>query len=128
MNYGIIKRTIGWILLFETAFFLVPVLTALIYGEKEVYDFLIATLSCALVGGVLLIGKPKKNTVYAREGFVIVALCWVVLSLFGALPLYLSEKYLSILYALYMKSQILTIQSFFDADSYIRSAFWHAYG
>ena len=101
MNYGIIRRTIGWILLFEAVFFLVPVLTALIYGEKEVYDFLIAALSCALVGGLLLIGKPKKSTVYAKDGLVIVALCWVVLSLFGAMPLYLSKTYPTYIDALF---------------------------
>ncbi len=84
MNYRIIKRTIGWILLFESAFFLVPILTALIYGEKAVTDFLIAMLSCVAVGALMLIGKPKKNTIYAKEGFVIVALCWIALSLFGA--------------------------------------------
>ena len=44
MNYAIIKRIIGWILLFESAFFLVPIATGLIYREKEVYDFLIALL------------------------------------------------------------------------------------
>ena len=56
MNYRIIKRTIGWILLFEGAFFLVPILTALIYGEKEVADFCIAMLSCVAVGALMLIG------------------------------------------------------------------------
>lgn len=101
MNYRIIKRTIGWMLLFEGAFFLVPILTALIYGEKEVTDFLIAMLSCVALGALLLIGKPKKNTIYAKEGFVIVALCWIALSLFGALPLYLSGKYPTYIDALF---------------------------
>ena len=40
MNYGIIRRTIGFLLLFETVFFCVPVITALVYREKAVYDFL----------------------------------------------------------------------------------------
>ena len=66
MNYGIIKRILGWILLFEAAFFLVPTLTAVIYDEKEVYDFLIAVLACVAVGGLLLIGKPKSYAVYAK--------------------------------------------------------------
>ena len=101
MNYRIIKRTIGWILLFEGAFFLVPILTALIYGEKEVTDFCIAMLSCVAVGALMLIGKPKKNTIYAKEGFVIVALCWIALSLFGALPLYLSGGYPTYIDALF---------------------------
>ena len=93
MNYGIIKRTVGWILLFEATFFLVPVFTAVIYREKEAYDFLIALFSCVALGSVLLIGKPKNTSIYAKEGFVIVALCWITLSLFGALPLRLSQTY-----------------------------------
>lgn len=101
MNYAIIKRIIGWILLFESAFFLVPIATGLIYREKEVYDFLIALLCALAVGGILLIGKPKSTAVYAKEGFVIVALCWIALSLFGALPLRLSGGYSTYIDALF---------------------------
>ena len=101
MNYGIIKRILGWILLFEAAFFLVPTLTALIYDEKQVYDFLIAMLACVAAGGLLLIGKPKSYAVYAKEGFVTVALCWVALSLFGAVPLRISGAYPTYIDALF---------------------------
>ena len=101
MNYGIIKRTIGFLLLFEAIFFLVPICTALIYQESEVYHFLIALLCCLGVGGLLLIGKPKSNAVYAKEGFVIVALCWIILSLFGALPLRFSGAYKTYIDALF---------------------------
>ena len=41
MNFGIIKKTVGWILLFEAAFFLVPLITAAIYWEKDFFTFLI---------------------------------------------------------------------------------------
>lgn len=60
MNFGIIKRTIGWLLLFETAFFLVPLITALCYQEEEVYDFLATMIFCAAVGLCYLSVNPKR--------------------------------------------------------------------
>ncbi len=90
MNFGIIKRTVGWILLFEAAFFLVPLITAAIYWEAEFFAFLICMGICAALGGLCLIGKPKSDKIYAKEGFIITALCWIVLSAFGALPFVLA--------------------------------------
>lgn len=87
MNYSMIVYLLGWILNFEAIFLAIPALTAIIYGEGEVLSFLITIGICLLIGLlVTLMRKPKKKTIYAREGFVIVALSWVVLSIFGALP------------------------------------------
>lgn len=86
MNFSIIKRTLGWILIFEAVFFLVPLITAAVYREREFFDFLMSMAICGSLGGLCLIGKPKNNEIYAKEGFVITALCWIVMSLFGALP------------------------------------------
>ena len=90
MNFGIIKRTLGWILLFEAIFFIVPIITGLIYLETQTWSFVWTALICAGVGGLLLIGKIKSTTMYAREGFVVVAGSWILMSLFGALPFVLS--------------------------------------
>lgn len=90
MNFRVIKRTLGFLLIFEAVFFLVPLLTALVYGEQEGVDFLICILICLAVGWLLTLGKVKNQTVYAKEGFVIVALSWIVMSLFGALPFWIS--------------------------------------
>ena len=90
MNYRMIKYTLGWVLLFEAGFFLVPMITALVYGETEFWDFLLSAAFCMSASGLLLIGKPKSRVLYAREGFVIVSLCWVLLSIFGAFPFVLS--------------------------------------
>ncbi len=87
MNYSMIVYLLGWILNFEAIFLVIPALTAVIYGEGEILSFLITIGICLLIGlSATLIRKPKKKTIYAREGFVIVALSWVVLSIFGALP------------------------------------------
>ena len=81
-----IRYTLGWLILFESIFFAVPMITAVVYWENAFFAFLISALICAVLGTALVIKKPKDNTIYAREGFVIVSLCWVALSIFGALP------------------------------------------
>ncbi len=86
MNYRMIKYVLGWVMLFEAGFFAVPLICALIYGEREAISFLLSMLICACVAFVMFIGRPKSRALYAREGYVIVSLCWVMLSAFGALP------------------------------------------
>ena len=101
MNYRIIKRTLGWLLLFETVFFSVPVITALVYGEKEIYHFLLTMAGTAVLGGLCLIGKSKDDKLFAKEGIVITAASWIFLSLFGAIPLYSTGSYPTYIDALF---------------------------
>ena len=101
MNYRMIKYTLGWVMLFEACFFAVPTVCAAVYGEKEIFAFLISAAICAAVALLLFIGKPKSRELYAREGFVIVAMCWIFLSLFGALPFMLSGVTTSYIDALF---------------------------
>ncbi len=101
MNFHIIKRTIGWLLLFEALFFLVPVITAIVYSEAEIVSFLVAMSICVALGVVCLLGKPKSEYMYAKEGFVIVALSWIVMSIFGALPFWFSGTIPSFIDALF---------------------------
>ena len=86
MNYKMIKNVLGWILLFEAGFMLVPLITAIIYQEKAVYSFLISIAICLPVGLLLAFKRPKDTTLYSREGFLIVSLSWIALSIFGAVP------------------------------------------
>lgn len=101
MNFRIIKRTLGWILFFEAVFFLIPILTAIVYQEQEGWWFLVSALVCCACGGLCFIGKAKSDSIYAKEGYVIVALSWIVLSLFGALPFWLSGAIPSYIDALF---------------------------
>ena len=90
MNYRSITYILGWIMRVEGAFMLLPVIVALIYGEDIWTIYLICAL-LTLAAGVLLSRKRKGNfQLFAREGYVAVALGWVVLSLIGALPLWLT--------------------------------------
>ena len=92
MNFRMITNILGWILIFEAGFMAVPTLTALIYSESVVWAYLITVAICLLLGFALVWKKPRNKTLYSREGFVIVSLSWIVLSIFGALPLYISGE------------------------------------
>ena len=86
-----IKYITGWLLVFEAIFMVVPSLTAVIYQEYSSIGWFLATMAgCLLVGGLMICRKPKSTALYAKEGFVIVSLSWIVLSLVGALPFFLS--------------------------------------
>lgn len=90
MNFRMIKYILGWILIFETIFLTIPTITALIYGEAAIYSILLS-MSITLAAGILLIiRKPKSTVLYSREGFVIVSLSWIILSIFGCLPFFFS--------------------------------------
>ncbi len=89
MNYKMITYILGWILIFEAIFMAVPALTAVVYGESALWYFLGTALLCLLLGWLLTFKKRKNTTLYSREGFVVVAMSWIVLSIFGALPMWL---------------------------------------
>ena len=101
MNYSMIRRTLGWLLIFEGAFLALPLISAVIYWENEFFVFLLTSLLCLGVGWLCTLGKGKSQTIYAKEGFVIVALSWIVLSIFGALPYFLSGAIPSYIDALF---------------------------
>ncbi len=86
MNFRMIKYFLGWILVFETMFLLIPLVTAVIYGEQCFSAILLSMAVCLAAGGLLIWKKPKNTELYSREGFVIVSMSWIVLSLFGCLP------------------------------------------
>lgn len=90
MNFKMITYVIGWLLTFEAAFMAVPIITAVVYSEVEVWYFLGTALFCLIAGRLLTFKKRKNTTLYSRDGFVIVALSWIVLSIFGAMPFWLS--------------------------------------
>ena len=89
MNNRMIAYIIGRILLTEAALLVLPLLVTFLYGESPV-PFLIPILLLALCGGAMGWKKPKSTALYARDGLAVVALAWICMSLFGALPFVLS--------------------------------------
>ena len=90
MNYSVILYIIGTILKLETACMALPLLTAIIYREESGFAFLAVMAVCFVIGLLLTVRKPKSNVFHAREGFVAVALSWIVLSIAGAAPFVVS--------------------------------------
>ncbi len=93
MNRKMVFYILGRILLVEAALLLLPTVCALIYKEKCVYAFLI-TIAIAILSALVLIlpNRTKDRAIFAKEGFVIVALGWICLSVIGALPFTLSGE------------------------------------
>ena len=86
MNFRLLSHTMGYILWVEAGFLLLPALTACIYAETCWQQFLLTALLCAAAGTVLHLIPVKKAQMHSRDGFAAVALSWVLLALFGALP------------------------------------------
>ncbi|MBR5093978.1 MAG: TrkH family potassium uptake protein [Oscillospiraceae bacterium] len=89
MNYRMIARVSGWILLIYAGLMLLPLVTELWYGES-VWNFVVTIAITAALGGILTIPRPRSTSLVARDGFVIVGLGWIAISLLGALPFVLS--------------------------------------
>lgn len=101
MNYSIIRYILCRVLEFQALFLALPCAVALIYGEREGFAYLVVAVSCLLVGALGKLRKPKSSVFYAREGFVAVSLSWILLSVTGALPLFLSGEFSSYTDALF---------------------------
>lgn len=91
MNFSMIIYVLGWVLKLEAGIMILPIICALIYQEFWAVQALAVSAVLSLVIGTLAtIRGPKRTDYYAREGFVICALSWIVMSLIGALPFYLT--------------------------------------
>ncbi len=71
---------------------LMPVLVSLIYGESEGLAFLITAAVCIVIGTAIVFKKPKNMTFYAREGFAVTSLSWLLMSIFGCIPFMLTGE------------------------------------
>ena len=92
MNYAMVLYILGYICNVEALLMLLPLGVGLLYGESVGDTFGLTIVLLFAVGAVLTRKRPKKKTFYAKEGFVTVSLGWIVMSLFGALPLSLSGE------------------------------------
>ena len=91
MNYAVVFRLLGYILMIEGALLLLPAATSLLYGEWMVLGvFLLTAAVSAAIGFVLKGIKPRSKVFYMREGFAATALSWIVISVVGAVPFVLT--------------------------------------
>ncbi len=101
MNYRMVLNSVGRLMWAEATLLSLPLAVSLYYKENLYHIYLIVMTLLALFGTLFNLPKPKKKEIYAREGFVIVALSWIVLSIFGALPFVLSGAIPSFVDALF---------------------------
>ena len=90
MNRKMIAHILAKMLGVEALLLILPAIVGVIYQEKSAVYFLPPIILLTLI---YLIGgrkKPENSTIYAKEGMVVVALAWILWSLFGALPFFLS--------------------------------------
>lgn len=93
MNYKVIRYIIGLVLKFEALAMLLPLAVSLIYREYSDSKIFLLCIAITFVYGLLFSIKTKGNKkMYAKEGFVAVALSWIIISIFGLMPFFFSGK------------------------------------
>ncbi len=90
MNYTIIRYILGWVLIFEALFLLLPAGTSLVYHETTFWAWILVAGICLVLGLLMSHRKPSNAELYTRDGYMTVALSWIVMSLFGAIPFVLT--------------------------------------
>lgn len=90
MNKRLVFKMIGKMLLLEAALMLLPLITSVIYRGTDITAFLISGLLCGACGFALSRLRPGQNNINIREGVAVAGFGWLILSLFGALPLTIS--------------------------------------
>ena len=86
MNYRSIANILGWIVGIEGLIMVLPLLCAVVYREPTGVGFVVSIALCAVCWLGLTRIKKKHDRFYAREGYVTVALAWILMSLIGAVP------------------------------------------
>lgn len=89
MNFSFILYMLTRVIQFEGVFLLIPCITSLVYGESAGIYYAIVMAVCFLIGVPGMIRKPKNRVIYSKEGYLMVAFSWIVISLVGAVPLWI---------------------------------------
>ena len=130
MNIRMMAQILGRVLLIMAGLMLLPFVTALIFGES-VLPFAVTIALTALLGGAMLLLRPRSRDIYAREGFASVGLSWLLMSLLGALPFVLSGDIPSFVDAFFETASGFTTTGasvLNDVESLSRSAlFWRSF-
>lgn len=94
MNRAMVRYLLSKLLIIEAVLLLVPLIVAVIYQEdwSVKFSFLETIGLLLLLGGLGSWSKPHNHHIYTKEGMLIVALCWLFWSFFGALPFVFSGQ------------------------------------
>ena len=107
INFAIVLRMQGWLLLIEAAFMLLPLAISWYFDEpSSLRAFIYSTLITAATGAAMAFGiKPHSKSMHKREGLMLTAIVWVFFSVFGMLPYLFSETFTLIDRHLMIKTQ-----------------------
>ena len=84
---------LGKVMLVMSAFLCLPLIVGICYGESQYLAFLIPIGVLIALGLIcFFIGKTEDHNIYAKEGFIIVAISWIVMSAIGSLPFVISGE------------------------------------
>lgn len=108
MNYGMVARILGNLLLIEALVLAVPLIVSMLYGELAAAAFAWSLVITAAVGFVLKGIEPRSESIKAREGLLIVTLGWIAAAVFGALPFVFAGAAPSFIDALFEATSGLT--------------------
>lgn len=88
MNYKLLGRILGKIMILESVLMLAPLAVSIIYNEgtRNILAFVIPACALAILGIIAQIPKPTRKALYQKEGFALTAMVWIVMTLFGAIP------------------------------------------
>ncbi len=94
MNRHMVVNTLGSISIAAAALMGLPALVSVIYSEWNILISFLIAIGIAVVLGLFmkLITKPSNKVIYAKEGFVIVSFAWILMSVLGALPFFISGE------------------------------------
>ena len=87
INFLMLVKVMGWLVMIESVFMLIPLAVCLIYGESDWRPFL-CTLLLTWASGFLMSKTvhPSDRSLSKREGFLLTATVWIIFSLFGMVP------------------------------------------
>ena len=92
MNKNLVRYVLGWVLVIIGAMLILPIIVAFIYGERDYIYFSIVSFACVIIGLISSKFKPKDTVMHVREGYISCALTWIILSVIGCLPFYISGQ------------------------------------
>ena len=92
MNYKKLGKILGKIMILESVLMMAPLLVSFIYKEdlKHIIAFIVPIVALILIGFLLQIPKPRRETFYQKEGFALTAIVWIMMTVFGAMPFVIS--------------------------------------
>ena len=94
MNWKMILKNLGTIVTIEGGLMLLPTVCSLCYREWSVALTFLATAAAAAAVGMAVVWLTRKcdAVIFAKEGFVIVALAWILMGMIGAVPFLLTGE------------------------------------